>query len=154
MSGTFFGINVAESGLAAQRRAMDVLGYNIANANDPTYKRQRLVLTEGQFLAQSQEANPIGSSAFGSGVNSGDIERIRDPLIENRLRQAMTASANWTTGSPRCLSSNPLSASRATPACRTTWTTSGTPGRKWPPSPTPCRPEVAFSKMRTLFASV
>jgi len=95
MSGTFFGINVAESGLAAQRRAMDVLGYNIANANDPTYKRQRLVLTEGQFLAQSQEANPIGSSAFGSGVNSGDIERIRDPLIENRLRQAMTASANW-----------------------------------------------------------
>jgi len=95
MSGTFFGISVAQSGLAAQRRAMDVLGYNIANANDPTYKRQRLVMVEGSVLAQSQEASSLGVSSIGSGVNSGDIERVRDSLIENRLRQAGTASANW-----------------------------------------------------------
>ena len=95
MSSTFFGLSVAQSGLAAQRRAMDVLGYNIANANDPTYKRQRTVSVEGMVLAQSQESSPGGSSAFGSGVRSGDIERIRDVLIENRLRQATQASSSW-----------------------------------------------------------
>ncbi|MCX6345965.1 MAG: flagellar hook-associated protein FlgK [Armatimonadetes bacterium] len=95
MAGTFFGISIAQSALAAQRRAMDVLGYNIANANDPTYKRQRMVLVEGSVLAASQEASPIGSSAFGTGVGSGDIERVREPLIENRLRMATQSGANW-----------------------------------------------------------
>lgn len=95
MSGTFFGISIAQSALGAQRRAMDVLGYNIAHANDPTYKRQRMVLVEGSVLAQSQEADPLGTTAFGTGVSSGDIERIREPLIENRLREANTTSATW-----------------------------------------------------------
>lgn len=95
MSSTFFGISIAQSALAAQRRAMDVLGYNIAHANDPTYKRQRMVMVEGMVLAQSQEASPLGTSPFGSGVGSGDIERVRDTLIENRLRHAMQASADW-----------------------------------------------------------
>ncbi|MCL5105762.1 MAG: flagellar hook-associated protein FlgK [Armatimonadetes bacterium] len=95
MAGTFFGISVAQSGLDAQRRAMDVLGYNIAHANDPTYKRQRMVMVEGSVLAQSQESSPIGGTPFGTGVGSGDIERIRDTLIENRLRDATQASANW-----------------------------------------------------------
>lgn len=95
MSSTFFGLNIAQSGLAAQRRAMDVLGYNIANANDPTYKRQRTLSVEGMVLAQSQESSPGGGSVFGSGVRSGDIERIRDVLVENRLRQSTQASSNW-----------------------------------------------------------
>lgn len=95
MAGTFFGVNVAYSGLAAQSRAMNVLGYNIAHANDPTYKRQRLVLSENAVLAQSQEASTVGSSPFGAGVGSGDVERVRDALIENRMREACQASANW-----------------------------------------------------------
>lgn len=95
MSSTFFGISIAQSALAAQRRAMDVLGYNVAHANDPTYKRQRMVMVEGAVLAQSQEASSLGTSAFGTGVGSGDIERVRDTLIENRLRQAIQASADW-----------------------------------------------------------
>ena len=95
MPGTFFGISVAQSSLAAQRRAMDVLGYNIANANDPTYKRQRVVLVENSVLAQSQEASSLGTSPFGSGVGAGDIERIKDSLVENRLRTSTETSADW-----------------------------------------------------------
>lgn len=95
MSSTFFGISVAQSGLAAQRRAMDILGYNIANANDPTYKRQRMVMVEGQVLATSQDSSPLTTTAFGSGVTSGDVERVYDALIENRLRVSTQASSEW-----------------------------------------------------------
>lgn len=95
MAGTFFGINIARSGLSAQQRAMDVLGYNIANANDPTYKRQRVVHTENQVLAQSQEASSLTSSAFGNGVSSGDVERVRDALIEHRMSVASQSASNW-----------------------------------------------------------
>ncbi|MCX8052613.1 MAG: flagellar hook-associated protein FlgK [Armatimonadetes bacterium] len=95
MPSTFFGLNVAQTGLFAQRRAMDILGYNVAHANDPTYKRQRLVLVEGAVLAQSQEASSIGVSPFGSGVMMGDVERVRNALIENRMRAATQACANW-----------------------------------------------------------
>ncbi len=95
MSSTFFGINIAQSGLAAQKRAMDIVGYNISNANDPTYKRQRVVSVQGQVLATSQDASSLTTTAFGSGVNSGDVERIYDTLIENRLRSAYQASGEW-----------------------------------------------------------
>jgi len=95
MSSTFFGLSVAQSGLNAQRRAMDILGYNIAHANDPTYKRQRLVLVEGAVLAQAQEASVLGSSPFGTGVNAGDVLRVRDALIERRLRTATQAASDW-----------------------------------------------------------
>jgi flagellar hook-associated protein 1 len=93
--GTFFGIGVAQSGLNAQRRAMDILGYNIAHANDPTYKRQRLVMADSAILASSQEANPLGSTPFGTGVGAGDVERVYDTLIENRLRFSNQAAAQW-----------------------------------------------------------
>ncbi|NLN75974.1 MAG: flagellar hook-associated protein FlgK [Armatimonadetes bacterium] len=85
MAGTFFGINVAASGLAAQRAAMEILSQNIAHASDPAYKRQRLVLSEGLPLAQSQQANYAGSSIIGSGVQIGAVQRVRDALIERRL---------------------------------------------------------------------
>lgn len=95
MASTFFGIHIAYSGLTAQRRAMDVVGYNIAHANDPTYKRQRLVMSEIAVLAQSQEANVLNNSPFGAGVSPQSIERIRDAIVENRVRMASQAAANW-----------------------------------------------------------
>lgn len=95
MSSTFFGISVAQSGLAAQKRALDIVGYNISHANDPTYKRQRLVMVEGQVLAQSQEGSAISSGVIGTGVRTGDVERVRDTLIENRLRETSNAGAQW-----------------------------------------------------------
>ena len=95
MSGTFFGIGVAQSGLAAQKRAMEVLGYNVAHANDPTYKRQRVVVNEGMVVAQSQEAGIGGAMSIGTGVSTSDIERVRDTLVESRLRDASQGAAQW-----------------------------------------------------------
>ncbi len=85
---------MAYTGLSAQRQALDVLSQNIAHANDPTYKRQRLVMVEGLPLAQSQEAGS-GVSMVGSGVQTGDVQRVRDALIESRLQEAGNASSQY-----------------------------------------------------------
>ncbi|MGQ9763853.1 MAG: flagellar hook-associated protein FlgK [Armatimonadota bacterium] len=95
MSSTFFGLSIAQSGLNAQRRAMDILGYNIAHANDPTYKRQRLVLLEGAVLAQSQQSTALGISPFSGGVTAGDVVRVRDALVEKRLRITTQSASDW-----------------------------------------------------------
>lgn len=95
MAGTFFGISVASTGLAAQRMALDVVSQNIAHANDPSYKRQRLTMTEGLPLAQAQEAGAVSATMLGSGVQMGAVQRIRDALIEHRLMQAGESSAQW-----------------------------------------------------------
>lgn len=95
MAGTFFGISVASTGLAAQRMALEVVSQNIAHANDPSYKRQRLTVTEGMPLAQAQEASATGTTVLGTGVQTGAVQRIRDALIEHRLMQAGESSAQW-----------------------------------------------------------
>lgn len=95
MAGTFFGINVASTGLAAQRMALEVVSQNIAHANDPSYKRQRLTMIEGLPLAQAQEAGAAGTTMLGTGVQAGTVQRIRDALIEHRLMQAGESSAEW-----------------------------------------------------------
>lgn len=76
-------------------RAMQVTSYNIAHANDTTYKRQRLVLVEGQVLATQQEAGSIGSSVVGSGATSGDAVRVRNALVENRIQIVTSSAAEW-----------------------------------------------------------
>jgi len=53
------------------------------------------VLVEGTVLAQSQEASALGVSPFGTGAATGDVERIRDTLIENRIRVATQATSDW-----------------------------------------------------------
>lgn len=95
MASSFFGINVATSGLAAQKLAMEVLSQNIAHANDPSYKRQRLMMSEGMPLAQSQDAGATGSTMVSTGVLSGAIQRVRDSLIEHRLQLAGQSSAQY-----------------------------------------------------------
>ena len=95
MAGTFFGLTIAQSGLTAQQRAMEVMGYNISHANDTNYKRQKVVAVEGAVLATSQEAGTTGTTQTGSGVQSGDVQRVVDNLVETRLRIANSGASQW-----------------------------------------------------------
>lgn len=85
MASTFSGITTALSSLRAQRQGLDVAGQNIANVNTEGYTRQRADMTaiDGVSAVPTiwTKQDPIGS-----GVNVGDITRIRDELLENRIR--------------------------------------------------------------------
>ncbi|WP_033345970.1 flagellar hook-associated protein FlgK [Catenuloplanes japonicus] len=85
MSSTFSGITTALSSLYAQRRALDVTGQNIANANTEGYTRQRV-----QMTSASGNISPTmwsTSDGVGNGVSISDIRRTRDDFLEGRGRE-------------------------------------------------------------------
>ncbi len=84
--GSFDGISIALSSLYAQRRALDVAGQNIANANTDGYSRQRVVMD-----SMGAPATPAMWSTWqggGSGVAVSSIQRLRDGFLEMRGQTA------------------------------------------------------------------
>ncbi|TQS39670.1 flagellar hook-associated protein FlgK [Cryptosporangium phraense] len=85
MSSTFSGISTALSSLRAQRQGLDVSGQNIANVNTEGYSRQRTEMTSVEGVSNVPtiwaKQDPVGT-----GVNVGDVSRVRDELLEARVR--------------------------------------------------------------------
>ena len=87
-------LNTARQALAAQQRALDVIGQNVANVNTEGYSRQRVDLqsvgsnTVPAFFATSTEV--------GGGVSADSVTRIRDAFMENRALGEHASSARLT----------------------------------------------------------
>lgn len=92
MRSTFFGFNIARSGLFASQRALDITGHNIANANTPGYSRQRLNVTQSLPLTL-----PNGQGMMGSGVDTHSIQQLRDQFLDFKYRQENTSYGEWLT---------------------------------------------------------
>jgi flagellar hook-associated protein 1 FlgK len=81
--GTEFGtIGTALSALQAERKALEVTGQNIANANTAGYTRQRAVMTAvGGSVIPAMYSK---SDGVGAGVNLTDVQRLQDAFLEQR----------------------------------------------------------------------
>lgn len=90
MASTFFGLNIAKSGLFVSQRALNVVSHNVANANTPGYARQRL-----DTKATSPEFLPAVSGALGTGVDSEAVKQIRDAFLDFKVRSEMTTQGEW-----------------------------------------------------------
>ena len=91
MASSFGGINTALTSLYAQRRALDVTGQNIANANTEGYTRQR-----AEMQSQVGSISPAmyaRTDGLGTGVAVSDVQRMRDEFLENRGRAEHGKSA-------------------------------------------------------------
>ena len=82
MASTFFGLEIASSGLRAANAALNTTANNISNANTLGYSRQEV----------KQEAmNPLRVFATygcaGAGVNTLAIERIRERFYDQKFRE-------------------------------------------------------------------
>ena len=87
--GTFDGLQIGSTGLAAQRRGVEVAGQNIANVNTPGYTRQRVEIT-----ADAGPVTPAIHSTWdgaGLGVRSAEVLRLRDALIDRRMREELAS---------------------------------------------------------------
>lgn len=90
MASTFFGLNIAGSGLRAANAALNTAANNISNKDTSGYSRQRVV---------QQAADPLRAFATygcaGAGVKTLAIERIRDEFYDVKYRENETAYGEY-----------------------------------------------------------
>lgn len=91
MASSFGGINTALTSLYAQRRALDITGQNIANANTEGYTRQRVQMQSQ--VGSISAAMYAKTDGLGTGVAVSDVQRVRDQYLENRGRTEHANSA-------------------------------------------------------------
>ncbi len=97
MPSTFFGLEIASSGLRAANAALNTTANNISNTNTEGYSRQQV----------KQEAmNPLRVFATygcaGAGVNTLAIERVRDQFYDMKYRQNETKLGEFDTKAYYC----------------------------------------------------
>ncbi len=94
MSSTFGGINTAYSALVAQRRALDVAGQNLANANTPGYSRQRVTMESVGGPATAARWSTYDGA--GQGVRVTDTTRMLDVFAQQRAQAEHGTDASLT----------------------------------------------------------
>lgn len=97
MPSTFFGLEIAASGLRASNAALNTTANNISNTHTEGYSRQEV----------KQEAmNPLRVFATygcaGAGVDTLAIERIRDQFYDNKFRDNETKLGEFDTKAYYC----------------------------------------------------
>ncbi|MDX9870881.1 MAG: flagellar hook-associated protein FlgK [Clostridia bacterium] len=90
MRSTFSGLNIGASALAAQQRALDVTGHNIANANTQGYSRQSVSMVTTRPIRTY-------SGFVGTGVQINNITRIRDQFVDAQIRNEINLTGEWET---------------------------------------------------------
>jgi len=85
MLGLFGSLNVGARSLQAQQTGVEVAGHNLANVNNPAYRRQRLEVESAITLPTT-----IGSQ--GTGVTARGIRQITDALLDARIESEISVS--------------------------------------------------------------
>lgn len=90
MRGSFFGLNVAVSGLFAAQRNLDVINHNLNNASTTGYSRQ---------YAVQQAASPIamydGTGMVGTGATVTAVRRFRDEFLDFKYWSEQKSYGEW-----------------------------------------------------------
>ncbi len=81
MASTFFGLNIAYSGLQAAQTSLTVAGHNISNINTDGYTRQQANTHASKAL---RTYNTYGT--IGSGVTVASIDQMRDTYYDVKYR--------------------------------------------------------------------
>ncbi|AHM55619.1 flagellar hook-associated protein 1 [Peptoclostridium acidaminophilum DSM 3953] len=79
MSSTFFGFNIARSGLFTAQRSLDVSSHNIANAETAGYTRQRVD-------AVQEDPLKYPGTMMGAGVTTEAVKQIRNDFLDIKFR--------------------------------------------------------------------
>ena len=78
MSGLFASLNSSVSALTAHSRAVETAGKNLANVNNPTYARQRVIYGDRGTVVTPMGAESLGLEAMG-------VEQLRDALLDRQV---------------------------------------------------------------------
>ncbi|HAZ91282.1 MAG TPA: flagellar hook-associated protein FlgK [Eubacterium sp.] len=81
MASTFFGLNIAYSGLQTYQTAVNATAHNISNVKTEGYSRQQVDIKAGDALRVYSSYGCVGQ-----GVNAVSIERVRDSYYDEKYR--------------------------------------------------------------------
>lgn len=95
MSSTFYGLDIAKSGLNVSQLALNVTSNNIANVGTDGYTRQGVDQTTINASSGTYRfASPAVSS--GKGVNADSVAQYRDDFLDLRYRNANSTNNTYT----------------------------------------------------------
>jgi flagellar hook-associated protein 1 FlgK len=84
-------MNIGQSALLTQQKAIDITGNNIANVNTPGYSRQRLIIKQGRPVR-------VNALTMSTGVTSDPgIQRYHDQFLNGRLISENESLGRWET---------------------------------------------------------
>lgn len=90
MQQSFFGLNIALSGLYTAQRNLDTVGHNLSNATTPGYSRQQTIQSASNPLAVLD-----GTGMVGTGSQATGVQRIRDTYLDFKYWSENVASGEW-----------------------------------------------------------
>lgn len=99
MRPTFFGIEVARTGITVSQKGLDVTGHNVSNADTAGYTRQRLVNTAYDPYNANSLLRPLDAAMVGGGARIMILDQIRSSFLDRQFRTEQTALSDWTTRS-------------------------------------------------------
>jgi flagellar hook-associated protein 1 len=86
-------LNTGVTGLMAQQTAMDTASHNIANASTDGFSRQEV---DFRALQPASSATGLPGANIGLGVDSNNIYRQRDLLLDGQYRQTNSLDQQYT----------------------------------------------------------
>lgn len=95
MGSTFFGLNVALSGIMAQQRALNTVSHNITNATTQGFTRQRVDLAAAVAYPMPGLNTAVAPGQIGTGVVATQHTRIRDTFVDVTIRNQAASVGQW-----------------------------------------------------------
>lgn len=85
MANGMTGLYVGASGIHSAQRALNTVAHNLSNINVKGYTRQQVTLSTSDYFKIGEGATE--EKAYGIGVDTQSIRRVRDDLIDQAYRQ-------------------------------------------------------------------
>ncbi|MDR1588988.1 MAG: flagellar hook-associated protein FlgK [Oscillospiraceae bacterium] len=92
---TFFGLEIAKTGLFVSQKGLDVTGHNVANADTEGYTRQRLVNTAYEPYSVPTLLRPVDQALVGGGAHVMILDQIRDQFLDRQYRTESSTLGYW-----------------------------------------------------------
>ena len=96
MSSTFYGLQIARTGIFVSQKGLEVTGHNIANANTPGYTRQRLITSSIEGGMNYGMFTYTSKGQVGGGVDIQELTQIRDAFLDMQYRRESSTLGEWT----------------------------------------------------------
>lgn len=94
---SFYGLEIAKTGLFISQRAINVAGHNIANANTAGYTRQRVISEAIDPATLVTRFGTAANGTVGGGAQVQSLEQVRDSFLDKELRREYGDGSMWST---------------------------------------------------------